>query len=127
MTEPSNSSTVRKTKPDKLPRPEIGKRATEADRVFFLYKWYRYKSATALDSQCSVDQLWECCSSELGRYVYDSVVANTTSEANLLEAVKKLVVRAQNIQGHEKTIGSFSDRLRDQAAVRNSSCSVLTF
>ena len=52
-------STSSKPKPDKLPRPEIGEGATEADWVFFLDKWNRYKRSTALDdSQSAVDQLW---------------------------------------------------------------------
>ena len=126
---PSGSpATSSKPKPDKLPRPEIGEGATEADWVFFLDKWNRYKRSTALDSQSAVDQLWACCSSELGRSVYDSGVANTTSETKLLEAMKKLAVWAQNTlinvvdflemtQGHEETVGSFSARLRGQAAV----------
>ena len=32
----SNSSTVSKPKPEKLPRPEIGEGATQADWVFYL-------------------------------------------------------------------------------------------
>jgi hypothetical protein len=39
-----------------------------------------------------VDQLWACCSSELGRS--DSGVANTKTK--LLHAMKRLAVRAQN-------------------------------
>ena len=138
------SQEASKPKADKLPRPEIGEGATEADWVYFMDKWNRYKRSSALEGQNAVDQLWACCTSELSRAVYDSGVSSTETETNMLQSIKKMAVRAQNTlinvvnflemtQSHEEAVGSFAARLKGQAAVCNftiecssSSCNTTT-
>ena len=117
-------------KPDRLPRPTTGEGSTDSDWVYFTDQWERYKRSTKLDGQNAVDQLWACCSEELARAVYDSGVKNSSDEASLLTAIKKLSVRAQNklvnvvtflglAQDRDETIGSFAARLCGQATVCN--------
>ena len=75
-----------------------------------------------------MDQLWACCSNELARSVYDGGTDNSCTEANLLLAMEKLAVRAQNklvnvvnflgmAQDREETAGAFAARLRGQGAI----------
>ena len=115
-------------KPDRLPRPQIGEGASQSDWVYFKDNWARYKRSTCLDGQKAVDQLWACCSEELARSVYDGGTDNNCTEANLLLAMEKLAVRAQNklvnvvnflgmAQDREETAGAFTARLRGQGAI----------
>ena len=64
----------------------------------------------------------------MARAVYDSGVDSYTDETKLLDAIRKLAVRAQNKlvnvtnflgmgQDREESIGSFAARLKGQAAV----------
>ena len=121
-------SETSRPRPDKLPRPEIGEGATEADWEYFSDRWHRYKRSTALENQTAVDQLWACCTTELSRSVYDSGMRSTSTESELLASIKRLAVRAQNTlinvvnflemtQGEEEAVGPFIARLKGQAAV----------
>ena len=112
---------------DKLPRPALKDEATEADFIFFSDSWTRYKRSTGLTGQAAVDQLWACCSRELSRSVYDSGVTSAASEIVLLQAMKKMAVRAQNNlvnvvnflgmgQDNDEPGGSFAARLKGQAS-----------
>ena len=76
-------SETSRPRPDKLPRPEIGEGATEADWEYFSDRWHRYKRSTALENQTAVDQLWACCTTELSRSVYDSGMRSTSTESEL--------------------------------------------
>ena len=113
---------------DKLPRPALREEATEADFIYFIDSWKRYKRSTGLTGQAAIDQLWACCSPELSRSVYDSGVTSEDSESKLLEAMKRMAVRAQNNlvnivdflgmgQDKDEPGGSFSARLKGQAAI----------
>ena len=115
-------------KPDKLPRPTIGEGASQSDWMYFKNGWDRYKRYTHLEGQTAVDQLWACASDELTRSVYDSGVSDNCTEADLLQSMRKLAVRAQNTlvnvvtflgmsQDSEETAGSFAARLRGQGAI----------
>ena len=83
-------------KQDKLPRPTIGEGASQSDWMYFKNGWDRYKRYTHLEGQTAVDQLWACASDELTRSVYDSGVSDDCTEADLLQSMRKLAVRAQN-------------------------------
>ena len=115
---------------DKLPRPALREEATEADFIYFSDSWKRYKRSTGLTGQAAIDQLWACCSPELSRSVYDSGVTSEDSESKLLEAMKRMAVRAQNTlvnvvtflgmgQDKDEPCGSFTARLKGQAAICN--------
>ena len=115
-------------KPDKLPRPQIGEGASQSDWMYFKNAWERYKRSTRLDGQTAIDQLWACASEELARSVYDSGMQGNFTEVDLLAAMEKLSVRAQNrlvnvvsflgmSQDSEEPAGSFAARLRGQGAI----------
>ena len=111
------------SKADKLPRPTLKDESTEADFIFFKDSWIRYKRSTGRTGQAIVDQLWACCSQELSRSVYDSGVTSEADESVLLQAMKRMAVRAQNNlvnvvtflgmgQDNDEPGGSFAARLR---------------
>ena len=85
-------------KPDRLPRPTIGEGVTESDWMHFLDKWSRYKRSSLPNAnpQHISDQLWACCDTELETSVYNTGINSESDEKTLLEAMKKLAVRAQN-------------------------------
>ena len=117
-------------KPDKLRRPVISEGATDSDWQYFSDQWKRYKRSTKLTSVSAVDQLWDCCSEDLARAVYDSGVGSHADEETLLAAVKKLAVKSHNDlvnvvtflsmgQDRAEHANSFAARLKGQAAVCN--------
>ena len=54
-------------KVEKARRPTLQDGVTEADWVWFMECWRRYKAKTKLEGEDTiVSELWECCSSELG-------------------------------------------------------------
>ena len=124
------SASSSSSRAEKLPRPELKEGSTESDYIFFTDAWERYKRSTGLSGQATVDQLWACCSPELSRCVYDSGVTSSSDETTLLNAMKKLAVRAQNTlvnvvnflalgQDSDENSTSFSARLRGKAAICN--------
>ena len=44
------------SKPDKLPRPQIGEGASQSDWMYFQSGWDRYKRSTCLDGQQVIEQ-----------------------------------------------------------------------
>ena len=107
-------------KPDRLPRPMVGEGITEADWTHFCDEWARYKRSTlsGAGEELISDQLWACCDGDLEKSVYSIGITSKTSEADLLEAMKKLAVRSQNTlvnvvkfldmaQDQDETSGSF--------------------
>ena len=119
-------------KPDRLPRPTVGEGVTEADWMHFSDKWSRYKRSTLTGAspQHISDQLWACCDADLETSVYNTGVNSESDEATLLEAMRKLAVRAQNTlvnvvkfldmaQDQEESSGAFTARLKGQAATCN--------
>ena len=54
-------------KVEKARRPALQDSVTEADWVWFKECWRRYKAKTKIEGDAIVNELWECCSSELGR------------------------------------------------------------
>ena len=55
------------SKPEKLPRPQIGEGASQSVWMYFQSGWDRYKRSTRLEGQKPIDQLWACASDELAR------------------------------------------------------------
>ena len=119
-------------KPDRLPRPTIGEGITEADWMHFLDKWNRYKRSTLPNAspQHISDQLWACCDNDLEVSVYNTGKNSDSDEETLLNAMKKLAVRAQNTlvnvvkfldmaQDQEEAAGAFTARLKGQASTCN--------
>ena len=86
----------RKNAPEKLVRPTIDKDATEAGWEFFLTKWKLYVSSTGLAGEELVSQLWNCPSETLQRQMHDLGRRAVSSEAELLQAIKKLAVKKHN-------------------------------
>ena len=100
--------------------------------MHFLDKWNRYKRSTlpnALPQHIS-DQLWACCDNDLEVSVYNTGKNSDSDEETLLNAMKKLAVRAQNTlvnvvkfldmaQDQEEAAGAFTARLKGQASTCN--------
>ena len=94
-----NGDTVdrrRKNAPEKLPRPTIDEDATEAGWEFFLTKWKLYVTSSGLTGEELVSQLWNCPSETLQRQMHDLGRRDMSSEAELLQAIKKLAVKKHN-------------------------------
>ena len=116
-------------KPDKLPRPTVTESITEAEWIHFEEKWRRYKRYTGLKGQQVVDQLWACASTSLETSCYNSGISGEhTTESELLEAMKKFAIKAQNklvnvveflamCQDTDEPVSAFLSRLRGQAKV----------
>ena len=86
----------RKNIAEKLVRPSISEDASEADWEFFLMKWKIYASAAGLEGKELVFQLWNCPSDILQRQMQDLGYKVKSSEDELLQAIKKLVVKKHN-------------------------------
>ena len=115
-------------KVEKARRPALQDSVTEADWVWFKECWRRYKAKTKIEGDAIVNELWECCSSELGRRVYESGIQDKVSEADLLAAMKRLALKSQNrlvnvveflsmSQESEEPITTFASRLRGQGKI----------
>ena len=119
-------------KPVPPPRPAVDEGITEGDWQHFLEKWNRYKRSCLSTAQPTAvkDNLRYCCSEQLDKSVYNTGLADTCSEEELMAAMKELAVRKQNIlvnvfqfqkmgQDPNETAGSFVARLKGQARVCN--------
>ena len=119
-------------KPDRLPRPNVGEGITESDWRHFSDKWSRYKRSTLTGASAEhvSDQLWACCDEGLEKAVNNTGLNSSSTEEQLLGAMKSLAVRAQNNlvnvvkffdmdQEQEEPVGAFSARLKGQAAICN--------
>ena len=117
-------------KVEKARRPTLQDGVTEADWVWFMECWRRYKIKTKVEGDQVISELWECCSSELGRRVYESGIPDKVSEVDLLAAMKKMAIKNQNklvnvveflsmSQEVEEPISTFASRLRGQGKICN--------
>ena len=86
----AGDTSVGSSRADKLTRPALKDKGTEADFIFITDAWTRYKRSTGLTGQAAVDQLRACCSQE------QISVSGSATEAVLLQAMEKMSVRAQN-------------------------------
>ena len=86
----------RKYVAEKLVRPVIDEHASESDWEFFLMKWKIYVAAAGLEGQELVFQLWNCPTDVLQRQMHDLGYKVTSSEDDLLQAIKKLAVKKHN-------------------------------
>ena len=86
----------RKNVAEKLVRPTIDEDASEAEWEFFLTEWKIYASAAGLVGEELVFQLWNCPSTTLKRQLHDLGYRVESSEAELLQAIKKLAVKRHN-------------------------------
>ena len=111
---------------EKLVRPTIDEDASESDWEFFLMKWKIYVAAASLEGQELVFQLWNCPTDVLQRQMHDLGYKVTSSEDDLLQAIKKLAVRKHNnvvkvieflsvIQTEGENISSLSSRISGKA------------
>ena len=113
---------------DKLCRPEVAEGMTDADWEYFKDCWERYKKSARLEGETAAAQLWDCCSQDLARKVYDSGMSRASSEEQLLERIRNLAIKAQNKlcnivsffsmkQNQDEASGMFHARLKGQGAV----------
>ena len=120
----------RKNAPEKLIRPTIDEDATEASWEFFLTKWKLYVSSTGLAGEELVSQLWNCPSETLQRQMHDLGRRAMSSEAELLQAIKKLAVKKHNnvvkvieflavSQTEGEKVSSLSSRISGKARLCN--------
>ena len=111
---------------EKLVRPIIDEHASESDWEFFLMKWKIYVAAAGLEDQELVFQLWNCPTDVLQRQMHDLGYKVTSSEDDLLQAIKKLAVKKHNnvvkvieflsvIQTEGENISSLSSRISGKA------------
>ena len=116
----------RKNVAEKLVRPSINEDASEADWEFFLMKWKIYVSSAGLEGEELVFQLWNCPSDVLQRQMHDLGYKVTSSEDDLLQAIKKLAVKKHNnvvkvieflsvLQSEGENISSLSSRISGKA------------
>ena len=117
-------------KPAQLPRPELQEDATEQEWAHWKVKWERYKrsSLVGMDKTMVVDHLWACCSKELEESIWKQTGKNVDTEQELLDAMKSLGVKKQNIllnkvvfldmvQNSGEPVKLFTARLKGQAAM----------
>ena len=111
---------------EKLVRPTIDEHASESDWEFFLMKWKIYVAAAGLEGQELVFQLWNCPTDVLQRQMHGLGYKVTSSEDDLLQAIKKLAVKKHNnvvkvieflsvIQTEGENISSLSSRISGKA------------
>ena len=115
-------------KMEKLRRPTIALAGTAETWAYFVTRWGEYKMGTKLTGHDIVTQLLECCEEDLRKDLTRAAGRSLvgSNEADVLAAMKKLAVRAENTmvarvalsnmrQGHEEPIRSFHARLKGQA------------
>ena len=126
--ETKSSAPASGARADKLRRPEVSEGMTDADWEYFKDCWERYKKSARLEGETAAAQLWDCCSQDLARRVYDSGMSRNSSEVQLLERIKNLAIKAQNKlcnivtffsmkQAQDEGSGVFLARLKGQGAV----------
>ena len=113
-------------KDEKIPRPQIRDEGTDSDWSFFLYRWSEYKENSGLAGQQVTDQLRHCASVETQRKVFEGGCDRNAAEEDLLKALKKLCVRAQNrlvnivefgtiLQSQDEPVAAVLSRLKGAA------------
>ena len=83
---------------EKVKRPVISSGGSSEDWAYFESRWKDYVDATKVTGKDKVVQLLECCDEELRKDLTRNAggsLANK-SEKDVLEAIKKLAVRAEN-------------------------------
>ena len=117
-------------KVESVKRPTITSAGTIEDWQYFTSRWEEYVAATRVTGRDRVLQLLECCDDGLRKDLTRSTIGTllNKSEADVLEAIKSLAVREENImvcrvslnnmkQDRDETVRSFCARLRGQASV----------
>ena len=116
-------------KAEKVKRPSISASGTTEEWTYFKQRWSEYKQATRLTGQDTIFQLLECCDETLRRDLSRSFSNLTgSSEATLLENIKSLAVRQENVmvarlklqqmrQDRDEPVRAFAARINGQASV----------
>ena len=115
-------------KPEKVKRPSISLSGTTEEWNYFVSRWTEYKAATKVSGGEATLQLLECCDEQLRRDLIRSNggALNSKSEKDVLEAIRTLAVREENImvlrvelsnmkQDRDEPIRNFAARLRGHA------------
>ena len=114
-------------KVEKVKRPTITTRGTAEEWSYFLQRWDEYKLATKISGSDVIYQLLDCCEEDLRKDLSRTFGSLTSSsETTLLEHIKCLAVRKENIlvarvelhhmqQDRDEPIRTFTARLRGQA------------
>ena len=118
------------TKPEKAKRPELSGEVSDEDWAYFCDRFDQYKTACKLtETEDIVTQLLECASDRIRRdhhRAYSGV--GTRDEKTILEQLKTIAVKKQNIaanrmklgsmkQGHGEPVRKFAGRVRSLATV----------
>ena len=126
----TNSQHTNAAKIEKVKRSTISATGSSEEWRYFLTRWQEYVDATQVSGKDKVLQLLECCDEKLRKDFTRNAsrsMANRTVD-QVLEAVKKLAVREENVlvarvqlsdmkQDRDEAICSFGARLRGQASV----------
>ena len=117
-------------KAEKVRRPTISVGGSSEDWAYFINRWTDYVIATGITGRDCTIQLLECCEENLRKDLTRSHGdgLRTKTEADLLEAIKSLAVREENImvarvtlhgmkQDREESVRAFGARIKGQAGV----------
>ena len=118
------------TKPEKAKRPELSGEVSDEDWAYFCARFEQYKDACKLTkTEDIVTQLLECASDQIRRDHHRTYSgAGTRDEKTILEQLKTIAVKKQNIavnrmklgsmkQGHGEPVRKFAGRVRSLATV----------
>ena len=113
---------------ERVKRPSISLSGTTEEWNYFISRWTEYKAATKVQGGEATLQLLECCDEPLRRDLTRSNggALNNKIETEVLEAIRKLAVREENImvlrvelsnmkQDRDEPIHNFVVRLRGHA------------
>ena len=113
---------------EKVKRPSISLSGTTEEWNYFISRWTEYKAATKVHGGEATLQLLECCEEPLRRDLTRSNggALNNKSESEVLEAIRVLAVREENVmvlrvelssmrQDRDEPIRNFLARLRGHA------------
>ena len=92
----------------KVDRPTMKPACDQESWAFFLYDWENYKSAMNITGNAISAHLFGCLDEELKRDLqkaHQGVAAATMSEADLLQAIKRLAVKEESKLAHRIKMG----------------------
>ena len=98
QTAPAPTTTTTTPKPERVSRPSFTLEQSSEKWEYFKTRWNTYKTATSLIGDNIQIQLMEACSETLrfSMFQYDSNI-NTKPENEILAAMKRLLVKEENI------------------------------
>ena len=95
----------------KVDRPTMKPACDQESWAFFLYDWENYKSDMNITGNATSAHLFGCLDEELKRDLqkaHQGVAAATMSEANPLQAIKRLAVKEESKLAHRQNGSCYS-------------------